>query len=357
MRVACARDLRAVLVLALLFVLGRSPGAEGQEQPLNSLQLRSSHNSYQRDNLLRDQVSLTDQLDRYNVWWVEFDVRWNTTEKDLWVFHDCAEPAGQSRLAWLLNEVAASERARSGITFLYFDSGEIGPCALFLIGPKPAGWQAKLAQLVEDTFGRSSIYNYDDFLADGEVWPSPQELLRRGKHFVPIVGSGADVAEHRTFAQSVVLLNSSNPASIDFWTPSAKQFTRVYPSLDCDFGNGNVELGLTKGYNFASTNCTRYASEILDVRLHPPLPIYVDPSSTASGYGTFLTPYGRGTGPTWHALGRAIERVQAHETLQGKSTITIRVGPADYDFPEPYTISGAMRIENSNPQAGPVTLR
>ncbi len=92
------------------------------EQRLNRFQFRATHNSFERNNGALDRISIARQLDVYDVTLLEFDLTWNTEfGGGFYVMHNCADPAGRAFLGTYLNEIAATQRASKGVTFIYFN--------------------------------------------------------------------------------------------------------------------------------------------------------------------------------------------------------------------------------------------
>lgn len=312
------------------------------EQRLNRFQFKTTHNSFERDNGLLDRVSITDQLDRYDAWCVEFDLRWHSDNNDFYIFHDCADEAGNDTLNAFLTEINATHRRTTGVTFLYFDSGDIGPCFLYPnIVAKPANWMALLQTKLTSYFG-NSVYTRNEFVADGSKWPSMQELLRRGKHIIPIVNSSDS---------SYLFGFTSGSSSVGFVnTPDANQtitaadlgdefLSRWYPSSGwtCTLNNGDWTTAVTHNFTFPASNC----SDMSDPRLHPPQTIYVGfPAATEAGRGTWLDAF---VGP--NACKNAINAATTHQVLKGASTVTIQSNAGIYSAPP--RISAAVRLTSA----------
>lgn len=311
------------------------------EQRLNRFQFKTTHNSFERDNGLLDRVSITDQLDRYDAWCVEFDLRWHEGNNDFYIFHDCADEAGNDTLDVFLTEINATHRRAAGVTFLYFDSGDIGPCFLYPnIVPKPSNWMALLQAKLTSYFG-NSVYTWNEFMIDGWSWPSPQELLRRGKHIIPIVNSSDS---------SYLFGFTSGSSSVGFVnTPDATQtitaadlgdqlLARWYPTgWTCDFNNGEWTTAVTHNFTFPASNC----SDMNESRLHPPLPTYMGfPAVTDAGRGTWMDPF-IGT----NGFKNAINAVASHQVTKGASIVTIQSNVGTYSAPS--RISSAVRLTSA----------
>ena len=315
------------------------------EQRFNHLQFHATHNSFERENGFLDRISITQQMDRYDAWMIEFDTRWNAGH-GLWVFHDCGDGAGEGSLDGFLDEVKTTVRATTSLTVLYFDSGDIGPCFLYPnIVPKPANWRDLLQASLEARFG-NGVYTWTDFQADNLKWPSHQELLRRGKHFIPIVNNVGSSVYFFGFSggsnNNVMFENiDEETTTITAADLGDRSFARHYPTgWVCDVGggagsgNGGWQWAVDHNYSFAASNCSNVTSD----HLHPPQPAYVGgPTAADSGRGTWLSPF-------WGTNGfkNAINRVQKHQNLEGPSTVTLQMNAGTYSAPS--RISAAVRL-------------
>ena len=162
----------------------------GLEQRFNHLQYFATHNSYQRDGCTAfdPDVSLRTQLDRYDAWCVELDLRWHDDLDVFWIAHSCFDGScGDGSLTSFLDQIALSRRADDGFTLVDFETGDIGPCVFYpTLVPKPDGWDGDLRTILQNRFG-NAVYTRLDLQLDGDAWPSPQELIRRGKHFAFVI--------------------------------------------------------------------------------------------------------------------------------------------------------------------------
>lgn len=328
--------------LALSIQLQAQNSVRPGEQRFNRFQFRTTHNSYERDGGATARVSLTDQLDRYDVWMVELDLRWHAANNDFYIFHDCAEAGGNDTLDFFLNQIKASHRFQSGITFIYFDSGDIGPCFIYPnIVPKPSNWMTLLGDKLKAYFG-NSVYYQDRFdSSDLRRWPSPQELLRRGKHIIPIVnGSVAVEFGVRDTLFGLSDITSINTSDQDAVIPDLgdSKFSRWYPTgWICGF-NPDWETAVTKNFGFPASNCS---SDMVSPRFHPPLPTYVgNPTSDGNGRGSWLDPF---RGP--NGFKSACDMVIAHQNLKGPSMVNIQVNAGAHSAPS--RISAATRLTSA----------
>jgi hypothetical protein len=287
------------------------------EQRLNRFQYVTTHNSYERDNGALDRVSITDQLDIYDEWLIELDLRWSSDINDFWIFHDCAENAGNNSLDSFITQIEASTHVANGLIFLYFDSGNIGPCVFYpSIVPKPSKWpdllETKLIYHWE-----TQIYSFADFRdIDNYKWPSAQELLRRGKHIVPIVNqiTGSELLFGMDCCDSnkVFYLDTSDQTTaITAANLGDSYLARHYPSCGwtCDLCADGWQWAVDSNYTFPASNCSDHTND----RLHPPLPTYVCcPTGTIQGRGSFNDAFSGSTG-----VADAVAKVQRHQDIKG----------------------------------------
>lgn len=311
------------------------------EQRFNRFQFRTTHNSYERDGGAVDRVSLTDQLDRYDVWMVELDLRWHASNGDFYIFHDCAEAGGNDTLDSFLQEIKTSHRGKTGITFIQFDSGDIGPCVLYPnIVPKPSDWQTRLRNKLTAFFG-SSVYYQDRFDSfDNRRWPSPQELLRRDKHIIPIVNGSVPVefgARDILFGLNDIMAINTDDQDAVIPDLGEDKFSRWYPvGWICGF-NPDWSTAVERNFTFPASNCSAMSGS----RFHPPLPTYVgDPTSTDRGRGTWRDPF---WGP--NGFRKAYNLVAAHQSIKGPSMIHIQINAGTHAVPA--RLSTAMRLTSA----------
>lgn len=287
---------------------GENSNYVGLEQRFNQLQYHATHNSYQRDlNFLEvvPSVDIREQLDSYNVWCIELDVRWSETASDFWVFHSCLDDFGSNSLDYHLNLIQGSRRIVDGFTYVDLETWEIGPCVFFpSIVPKPVGWKSSLRDKLLARFG-SKIYTQDNFLNDGSRWPSAQELIRRGKHIAFQIKGPNTSNNHLDFffAANGVYDDPNTPSSDESLntqnenlvvTPGLlgdDRMARHYPGgLTCPSeSSSEYTTAVGNGFTFTAANC----SEKWGVpQLHPPIPTYVNQTPhSPSPRGTWNHPY------------------------------------------------------------------
>ena len=340
----------AALAAALLFAwgaAGQGTNVAPGEQRLNQFQYHATHNSYERDDC--GGVSIADQLDRYDVWMVEFDLRWRTQQgafNDFWILHDCAEPCKNGAFDPYLDEIKNSHRATDGFTFLYFDSGDIDSCVAFPnVTAKPTNWTELLKAKLTGALG-NRFYTVTDLENDSYKLPSVQELRRRGKNFIAIV-NGSD----RNFFFSV---NGGDRRLIRYNTGEENEplqasdlgdryLARHYPGGGwlCNNGDRGWEWALENNYTFAASNCS---DKGIVPGLHPPMPTYVTSTSTPGGRGTWLEPF---------ALQNAITRVALHQSLKGLSQVEVQMNGGEHRAPARVTTSLRLALQ---PGASPARI-
>lgn len=308
------------------------------EQRLNRFQFRTTHNSFERDNGLLDRVSIPTQLDFYDVWCIELDLRWHEDNNDFYIFHDCADEAGGGSLNSYLHVINLTKRRSKGVTFLYFDSGDIGPCFLYPnIVPKPNDWQDRLQTRLQAVFG-DAVYTWADFAADNLQWPSPQELVRRSKHIIPIVNdSSSSYLFGLTGGESRIgFMNSGNEDNVITAADLGdRYFARWYPTgWTCALNNGGWTTAVGNNFSFPASNC----SDISDSRFHLPMPTYVGgPTGRDGGRGSWLDPF-------WgvNGLKFAINAASANQAIKGPSMANLQLNRGTY--PAPSRTTAAIRF-------------
>ena len=152
------------------------------EQPFNAATYKASHNSYDQNE------SLAQQIDDYNIWQLEFDIY--DYEGDLKVNHSCDPWSVHEAvtLPGLLNKmVAQSETYIYKFTIIYLDMKGNG-----LDGCLIANWGGDIQDRIKSAFiqslGAEHIYPAKEFILEDQLhWPSFQELVRRGYYWGVVV--------------------------------------------------------------------------------------------------------------------------------------------------------------------------
>jgi hypothetical protein len=277
----------------------------GLETRMNRHQFFGSHNAWQ------DDLTLTEQLDGYNVWVVELDVRringgWE-------VLHSCIDGEGQAPFNSYIAELAQTQRAEDGLFFLNLEIGAIGSCddwedemddlmdtgltvnqVIFL-------WMEEIREYLIFWFGIDALYTRDEFdFVDGHKWPSAQELLRRGRHVIPMASyqdNSAPWVFHRLdfvedFGDSEQTFWNSNDHEEDIPNLNDRHMARFWESANC-FGESSSDwiAGVNNGFSIVDTNCVEeYLGDYAGVasKFHPPVPQYALASATPHPFSTSL---------------------------------------------------------------------
>lgn len=234
-------------------------------------QFKATHNSFQ----LSEDLDV--QIDDYNNWLLELDLQYN--EGEIIVEHHCFDTAGNQTFAEALLEIARSSTAAEKVTFIYLNrvtSGDFFYC----YDTWPGSYRTLIQDALFAAIDEDRFYRKDDFTdIDNAVWPSVQELVRRGQNFVvSIDGGGNDFF----FSTSDVVPREGGcdgGGSPEAWTADPGSLSRVYPSsicsTNCDFQDGGYfEDGVVQGYTFIANNCVDN-EDCIDPRIHSPSPFYV----------------------------------------------------------------------------------
>lgn len=302
------------------------------EQRLNRYQFYGSHNAFQRD-----PSSLREQVDDWGHSFLELDVWYNGTSFE--VQHNCCDTTGESTLDAELEDLKTSQRVQSGLVVVDFQLHRAGDGACsYCFEPFPADFRKRFQEAFESRFP-GAIYTSDEFeKVDSHRWPSPQELLRRGKHVIITGAFGVsqlffDYGDWPTVGNSNTVLWSSgyydltcndgaSPMSVCIgdrwlfeWYPEALITTCTG---DTDFTSTWLSA-VASGYTFPTMYCLTDTDLITDSRMHPPLPTYVNATTQKSEQlGTWGRPFaGQG------GLVNAVLRINGHQQQKGPSNITI----------------------------------
>ncbi|MFC1453415.1 hypothetical protein ACFLSJ_08745 [Verrucomicrobiota bacterium] len=174
-----------VLRTALLIATAGSPLslARETEQSLQDLSFKATHNSYDDK-----PHTITEQIDDYNVWCIELDLCG-------FVHDDNTQPisirhggGGEFRGTFreFLGHVTASSRWRSRVIFIWMDIKNDDGCNWGAHGEDSYGNVVIIEDRLKEVLGEPGIYTQSDWMNDGMTWPSVEELIQRGKHFVCI---------------------------------------------------------------------------------------------------------------------------------------------------------------------------
>ncbi len=305
------------------------------EVPIWQQQFKATHNSFQ---LSRD---MDDQIDDYNNWLLELDLHYENGQ--IIVEHHCADLVGSQSFAAAMAEIARSVTWSQKVTFIYLNRVTSGT-GFECYDEWPSGYQELIKNQIFAAVGEERIYKYADFYwDDSSVWPSVQELVRRGRNFVISIDGDSD-QEAYFFLNSIVVPveggcdAGGSPAP---WTAEHNRLGRLYPggwqgicSTSCLFQDDDYfDDGVRQGYTFIANNCVE-DEDCVDTRLHSPMPYFVSPSGTPDHqWGTLAYPR---VGPfgLWLAL-QVVSPMVEIQMLPGTYAVT--------DLPPPLP-GGPLRI-------------
>ena len=330
-------------------------------QPLDAYTFKAAHNSYERDERLSYQVNVL------NCWGVELDLCWSSSDDRPTVRHGCGLPT-HGTLEELLEELTEDPQIYARVTFIHFDMNEF-----FCFPSSCQDWTPQrvydVIDIIDSIIPRSMVYTVRDLEEDGNVWPSPQQLRLRGKHFIPVVTRGCGWDGYNYFHHSAereavtncgpnmegrsstatTSINRSSAGLPSGEGPSAgdRFIWRSYPSFDKEFSEDadrdHWEDAVDNGFNIAACN---YIDRDWTARRFtiPSMPMYVDAGwePNAPVFGTVYRPY--------PSLRQAITRVEQVNTrgvartetypfiLSGNTTPDYHVGTAPVDPAVPIEI-------------------
>ena len=210
---------------------------------------------------------------------------------------------------------------------------------------------------------------FKDPSGDNMKWPSAEELVRRGKRWIVIIGDDdsrrpdSDFFFGITFGnppsdsgvKNRVLVNRDMGCDTPIAPPVAETperrddrwMYRAFPNGACDIcvaQNGPYwDNAVARGWTFVATNCID-DEHTWDPRVHSPMPIFVAPNGTSDGEqrGTVVAPFvGRS------ALGPALST-----SSPGVPIYIVGGGTAELDFPS-FPGLGPREIRPFN---GPTTI-
>ena len=340
------------------------------EQRVNEMRFFAVHNAYQRSWPeesawlgQENQITIAQQLDRYNVWHQEIDIiRWNGVYLTA---HTCIDQRGLGLLADTFNAITNSQRYRESffvITLSDNSSNFPFPCSPMADSVDENDLKSELNDLVSFHFDAEKIYTPANWVADGKQWPSPQELIRRGKRVAFYIGDmlGVGLLHNQDFDNPIISKqsaeNSLNPR------PDMHKFAFYTYPADIAEDDDNWETAMNYGYNFVGT--TKMGLHWDDPRFHPPLPMYITYNSTSgpsavTGRGAYADPYYADT-PAKSFMA-ALNRIHAFESHGTTSIIRLNMLPGDYNMTGGNTtmlIDEALLIDpDQGPWIGSIVIR
>ena len=315
--------------------------------PLDNFQFKASHNSFNHDE------DMDDQIDNYNVWCVELDLQWETDcGPCITVDHSCLPNDGEQRLYEAIAEILRSTEMSDRISFIWLDVKNSGG------GPWNychETWPANRRELVRNgmlALGAANLYTkaeFDvDFGTNGGRWPSWQNLRDRGKRFILVLEDALDPSGHEEDSIMFIAVSSLNEAmaiphatfiniegaNTAFGVPQTND-RWIYRAWNADWNEA-----ASRGFNLIGTDDIDQSYTITDSRTHSPQPIYVDEVNFNPNrlWGTRNYPMNQITS----AVSRATPGV------------TMRIRPGNY--PGPYVFDKSMIIEKDSRYVGTVAI-
>ncbi len=280
--------MKCTSIIVLNFFVG--PLAQAQdslsELSLDYFQFKASHNSYQRNE------DMDDQIDNYNAWCLELDLNWETDcGPCITVDHCCdlvIECAGEQRLHESIAEILRSTESSQRVTFIWLDIKD--PSIWW--NRCHETWPSDRREIIRNAMlalGAANIYTKkefdDDFSKNGGHWPSWQNLRDRGKKYILVLEDQLDPTgkyDDEVFfiaVASLVIANNSAPhatfiniegADTYFGIPSPND-RWIYRAWGTDWNDA-----VSRGFNLIGTDDTNQSYTISDSRTHSPQPLYVN---------------------------------------------------------------------------------
>jgi len=262
--------------------------ADVLSRPLNEIQFKATHNSYQLGHVPQRQI------DQYNVWEIELDFGIPRNSSEFIVGHNCPEPnfGLRSLRDWILNVKSANSLQYHPI-ILKLEAKTRDSCADF--DPfcdwcwdtvdKWGNWQTRLTDELRATIEGKNWVTQDTFKMNfNSTWPSARRLA--GKFIVMLIDNngGKDI---------------QNPNSTDFffpqfegkdipltaWSPKSGDWRPIKSAADFGYAlrQSANRLIMDEGYKEPWSN----------VLVHSPLPSWVYSLSTQTTWqwGTILEPF------------------------------------------------------------------
>ena len=277
------------------------------EQRFNAGVYKASHNSYDRDE------SYASQIDNWNCWCLELDLHWHRDDT-IRVHHLCGVPNSGSLLGGELQQIAQSIEQNDRVTVVYLELK--GAC--LTNWPSRATYRGAIRSAINAAFG-AAVYPSSEFkTVDQFRWPSYQELLRRGDHWVVILDEqetgfadddfffGMARGNPATaFEPNSVLINSDDDDDAPRrGTQPDRWMFRAYPTLFCGTPDDEdyYDDAIANGYTFVATNCIDH-HYTMTPNTHSASPVRVTSGGSGIGFGTLSFPFRLGDG-----LVRAVER-------------------------------------------------
>lgn len=314
---ASSKTVLTTILACLVACTALAPAAHAQanvgpnEQRFNAGTYKASHNSYDRDE------AYVSQIDNWNCWCLELDLVWHT-DNEIRVDHGCGSQSANQLLATHFGLISQSVEAADRVTVLYLEMK--GACSSW---PSRQTYRNYIRNAANANFP-GAIYTSAEFKTlDQSTWPSYQELLRRGFHWVIILDEEetgfaddnfffgmARGNPPTAFEPNSVLINSSNDDAVpNRGSQPDRWMFRAYPLPACDLGDDEdyYDDAIANGYTFVATNCIdRHYT--MTPNTHSPSPVRVTSTGSGTAFGTLSFPYRQGAG-LLQAVQRASTRV------------------------------------------------
>lgn len=293
--------------------------AEVLNRPLNQIQFKATHNSYQFNH------RPVELIDDYNVWELELDFGVPRNSSEFIVGHNCPEDNDfglRSLRDWILNAKSANSRQYHPI-ILKLEAKTRDSCADF--DPfcdwcwdtvdKWRNWQTRLTDELRATIEEKNWVTQDTFKMNfNSTWPSARRLA--GKFIVMLIDNngGKDIQDKN----SPYFFFGDLP-ELRAWSPKSGEWRPIKNAAD--FGYALKEnfnrLIMDDGYKEPWSN----------VLVHSPLPSAVNSLHKGWQWGTAFQPF--------QTIGHAINASWMHNG--GPTTQIIALNAGNYD--EKVTIS------------------
>jgi hypothetical protein len=338
----------AFIIIALSFVAsGLAPAQDSLSGlPLDNFQFKASHNSFEKDE------SMDDQIDNYNCWCIELDLVYRgDCSCGIYVYH----PYGGRDLCLdeAIQEILRANDLGQRVTFIWLD----------VTRESASDWPTNRQEFIHaamNMLGSECIYTkseFDsDFAANGWRWPSWQYLRDQGKKFIVVLEDTLDSSGRRADEPFFFIAVKSVSEAGDFQhatfiniegantddgipVPNDRWIYRAW------FGWGTIDThtwedGVSRGFNLVCTDDINQGYTITDPRTHSPQPLYVN------GF-EFNTDH------LWGTRNYPMNQIAA-AIIRATPGTTLRIYPTNY--PAPCTFDKPMIIERDPRYAGSVVI-
>lgn len=323
------------------------------ELRLNRFQYKASHNSYD----VYDDLPFSAQIDDWNTWMVELDLWWCPDR--IQVSHGYGDCNGRT-LDECMHDIGNTDLTQWRVTFVYFEFKDAN------LWPSKEVFKSVILGSIADHLDLDRVYTPIEFespnpTGDYGRWPSMQELVRRGKHFV-FLWDGEDMGNvlggeddyffatrygtpaippeptNRCFVQAEVTDDANGTVPIgplgDFY------LYRAWPEYEINIDWGQFYTNcMLSGFNFVATeqhqshDMMRLDEIVPNHHFHRSQPFVFGDPGVWWGYGTRPHPAEDGD-QNWSVIEAAIE-----EYLDPKQDVLLRAGT--------YVVSGPIALSKA----------